>query len=175
MRKISLFLVISTVLFLIGCENNSITDPGSADTIKKNELSNGNTTRGSIPLDRMLVIPGMGNDYYQIKGSINYTDELIKQIPNFIPDKYDVKLDISVNAQLTDIYSSDPKYKTWSISSDSEDLVYVSREGIFILEKSYPVIGRKDNLKLVCTFIITTDGVGLDNISLKVPNNEKVI
>ena len=171
MKKIFLALVISTVLFLMGCENNSLTDPNSADTVGKNELSNGKTTRGSIPLDRILVVPGLGNDYYQIKGNINYTHELIKQDPSLTPERYDVKLDISVNAQLTDIYSSDPKNNSWTISSDSKDLVYVSREGIYVLYRSYPVIGRNDKLQLVCTFIVTTDGVGLDNVELKVPQN----
>jgi hypothetical protein len=171
MKRIFLALVISTVLFLMGCEKNSINDPNSAGTVGKNEFSNGNTTRGSISLDRILVIYGMGNDYYQIKGNINYTNELIKQYPDQTAERYDVKLDISVNAQLSDIYSSDPKNKNWTISSDSEDLVYVSREGIYVLYRSYPVIGRKDNLQLVCTFIVTTDGVGLDNVELKVPKN----
>ena len=171
MKKIFLALVISSVLFLMGCEKSSINDPNSANTVTKNELSNGTIIRGSLPLDRMLVIYGLGNDYYQIKGTINYTHELIKQNPVQSAERFDVKLDISINAQLSDIYSSDPKNKSWTISSDSEDLVYVSQEGIYVLYRSYPVIGRKDNLQLVCTFIVTTDGVGLDNVELKVPKN----
>jgi len=171
MKKIFLALVISTVLLLMGCENNSINDPNSADTVGKNEFSSGGIThRGSIPLDRMLMLPGRGNDYYQLKGTINYTSELIKQYPDATNEKFNVKLDISVNAQLSDIYS-----KSWSISSYSDDLLYIAQEGVYVLEKTYPVIGRKDNLRLVCRFIITTDGVGLDNVELKVPSNKAVI
>jgi hypothetical protein len=115
----------------MGCENSSITDPNSADIVGKNESSIESIAhRGSIPLDRMLMLPGRGNDYYQIKGTINYTSELIRQFPYLNNEKYNVKLAISVKALLSDIYS-----KSWSISSDSEDLIYIAQDGIYVLEK----------------------------------------
>jgi len=177
MKKIFLSLVISTIVLLIGCEKNSTTNPVSPNSIDKNAPSTGitssNTIRGSIPLDRILVVPGTVNSDFLLSGTINYADELVKPDPRMAPSRLDFKIDISIIATLTntDTGISSNERNRWDISSESEDFVYVSPEGIHILEKSYPVLGRIDNLNLVCIFIVTTNGVGLSNVALKVPDN----
>jgi len=52
---------------------------------------------------------------------------------------------------------------TLSIASQSEDVFYVSEEGIYIQEKSFIVLGSNDGLALVCRFLVTTEGVSLNS------------
>jgi hypothetical protein len=49
----------------------------------------------------------------------------------------------------------------------------VSPEGIKVIERSYPVMHREDEMQLVCTFIVTTNGLSLEDLMLKIPNNLK--
>lgn len=174
MKKILFSLVVSSLLLLVGCKENSITDPGFPETIKKNDLTIDNTFRGIISIDRILMIPDANNTEYQLKGTISYTDENIIPDSSKIVSIYNVKLGIFVNAILTAKEVNSINHNRWIISSKSEDLVYVSPEGIKILEKSYPVLGRNDGMRMVCTFTITTNGISLDVTELKIPNNKNV-
>jgi hypothetical protein len=80
--------------------------------------------------------------------------------------QYHIYLDLSVNAELINTSQSTPV--RLSISSDSEDIFYVSEEGIYILEKSFVVQGTNNELALVCRFIVTTENVSLNSKWLEV-------
>ena len=168
MKKIFFVLIIFSVLILIGCQDNSNTNPvsfGSVDKIqapKRNEI-----TRGKILLDRILVVPGLGNTYYQLNGSISFIEEYFKFNKEQSTINYDVMLRMDIDATLTDTDLPHHTHNSWNIVKDSEDKIYVSEEGIYILEKVYPVQGRTDNLQLVCKFLVTTDGVELSSVKLE--------
>jgi hypothetical protein len=166
MKKALLAFVIFSSLYLIGCDENSITDPVSSQSINKVEHKNTEVFRGIIPLDRNLVLPNLDHNYYHINGSIRYTEELLNFDPKVSASNKNVELDILLDAKLTDTSVSDHQENTWGISSESKDEFYVSEEGIYVLEKSYRVPGRTDLLILDCKFIVTTDGVGLNSIKL---------
>jgi hypothetical protein len=159
MKKLFLTAVVFTVLLFIGCQENSITDPISTESISKNQNPVTNVTRGSFPLEGILVNPAGLNSYIAINGSINYVHEKVfVSVPPM--QQYSISVKLSANAVLTD-----PNLQinnSWTISAESEDIFYVSEEGIYILEKSFPVLGRTDGLVLVCRFLVTTDGVGLN-------------
>ena len=157
MKKLLISLVVFSVLLIIGCQENSITDPISPKSVSKNENPNANVIKGSIPLEGIL---GSGfNSYLTINGSIDYVHE--KVFVNVSPtQRYSISLKLSVNAVLTDpnLHANN----TWTISDKSKDIFYVSEDGIYLLEKSFPVLGRADGMVLVCRFLVTTDGVRLD-------------
>jgi hypothetical protein len=159
MKKFFFSLVVFSVLFIVGCQENSITDPVSIETTNKAQNQEGITSGGTIPLEGILVQHGGFNTYYSIEGTINYTHELL--LLNRPPaPQYNVQLNLTVEAVLTN--PDLPGRNTWTISSESEDVFYVSEDGIYILEKSFPVLDRNDGLVLVCRFLVTTDGVGLN-------------
>jgi hypothetical protein len=160
MKKLFFSLVVFSVLFVIGCQENSITDPVSIEATNKVQTQDGITSGGTIPLEGILVHHGGFSSYYSIEGNIEYTHELVLLDP--IPPAVQsyVRLHLSVNAVLTD--PDLPGRNSWTISSESEDVFYVSEDGIYILEKSFPVLDRIDGLVLVCRFLVTTDGVGLN-------------
>ncbi len=159
MKKLFLSFVLFSVLFVIGCQENSITNPVSTESINKSHIQEGIISRGTIPLEGILVHHGGFNSYYSIEGSIKYTHELILFVPEPPSPRYNVHLNLSVEAVLTN--PDLPGRNTWPISSESEDVFYVLEKGIYILQKTFPIKGRKDGLVLVCRFLVTTDGVGL--------------
>ena len=160
MKKLLFSPVVFSVLLIIGCQENSITDPVSIETTNKSQNQEGSISRGTIPLEGILVHHGGFNSYYSIEGSIEYTHELILFDPKPPSPQYNVYLNLSVDAILTN--PDLPGRNSWTISSESEDVFYVSEDGIYILEKSFPVLDRNDGLALVCRFLVTTDGVGLN-------------
>lgn len=161
MKKLLYSLVVFSVLFIIGCQENLITDPVSTESIKKDQTTVDPFTSGVIPLEGILVVPGGFQSYYDIQGQINYTHELFLLDPAPPAPQYYIDLDLSVRANLTDEGNN-----TFRISSTSEDNIYVSDDGISLLEKFFPVLGRTDGMVLVCRFLVTTDGIGLHSMWL---------
>lgn len=161
MKKLLISLVVFSVLFIIGCQENSITDPVSTESINKNQTTGETFTSGSIPLKGLLIVPGGFQSYYDIQGQINYTHQLVFLDPMPPAPQYYIDLDLSVRANLTDEGNN-----TFRNSSTSEDNIYVSDDGISLLEKFFPVLGRTDGMVLVCRFLVTTDGIGLHSMWL---------
>jgi len=164
MKNLLLTLVAFSVLLLIGCQENSITDPITTESVNKDQISTGTLTSGTIPLEGILVVPGLGQTYYSIEGVINYTHELVLLDPIPPAPQYYVQLNLSVNADLNNV--STTERNSLSIASESEDVFYVSEEGMYLLEKSFVILGSNDGLALVCRFLVTTDGIGLNSMWL---------
>ena len=167
MKNLLLTLVAFSVLFLIGCQENSIVDPIQDNQLQKTDDPSVNS--GIISLEGMLEIPNQPNSFLNINGQVAYTHEIhyLDPIPP-APQQY-VSLSLNVNAYVTDPYS--PTDPVWGINGRSEDMIYVSEEGIYLLEKSYNITGRKDGLLLLCRFLVTTDGIGLNEMFLVVPES----
>lgn len=172
MKKALLAFVIFSALFLIGCNENSITDPVSSQSVNKLVKRDSNVIRGTIPLDRILVLPGLGTNYFHLYGNINYKEELFNSKPSLAELNYDVELGILVDATLTNTTSTGSNdansddANTWTIYQESQSKFYVSPEGVYILKKSYPVRGTTESLRLICKFSATTDGIGLISTKL---------
>jgi hypothetical protein len=164
MKKFFLTTVVLSVLVITGCQENSITDPMSSESVNKTASTDENFTAGIIPLEGLLMFPGGFQTYFSIEGQINYTHELVLLDPAPPAPQYYIDLNLSVRANLTD-----EGHNTFRISSTSEDNIYVSEDGIYLLEKSFLIQGRKDGMVLVCRFLVTTDGVGLNEMWLVLP------
>ena len=165
MKKIFLATVAFSVLLLIGCQENSITDPIQDPGLQKTDDPSVHT--GTITLEGILELPNQPNSYLSISGQIAYVHriEFVDPIPP--APQYYVSLSLHVNAELSDPYSENNQDLT--ISSESQNVIYVSEEGIYLLEKSFTVRGRKDGLILLCRFLVSTDGVGLNEMWLVLP------
>ena len=164
MNKLLFSFVFFSVLFVIGCQENSITDPIPPESVNKVQTTSEDIIWRSIPLEGILVAHGQFNTYYSIQGSINYTQELfwLDPIPP-LPQQY-VLLNLSVNAVLTN--TDLPGSKGLSVLGESEDIVYILENGINVIEKSFPIQGTTDGLVLMCRFQVTTDKIGLTSMWL---------
>ena len=166
MKKFIFSLVISSVLFLIGCQENSITDPVQED-LQKNDPG-----RGTIALEGDLADPRVLLDdnrinHLTILGAVKfehrfeYTDAAPPAAQQY------VSLSLSMNAELQDRNS--PEDVIWSLSGKSRDIIYVSdnSDRNYMLYKYYTVQGSDDGMRLVCRFLVTTNGVDLNEYWLQ--------
>jgi len=158
MKNLLLTLVTFSVLLLIGCQENSITDPIQDNQFQKTDGPS--VTTGTILLEGTLVLPGDFQTYYTIEGQIDYTHGVVQLDPAPPAPQYYVAISLSARANLTD------GVDRLSISTSSNDHVYVSEDGILILEKVFEVIGNNDQISLICRFLVTTDGIGLSEMFL---------
>lgn len=168
MKKLFLAIVVLSVLFVIGCQENSITDPITVEPTNNVQKTDDTFLRDRIVLEGLLVDPSVPfTSYMTIRGYIEYEHRLVLVDPMLPAPQYYVLLHFSINAEL----GSPNGYEDpiWHIQSVSEDRMYVSEEGIYLLEKSFQVQDRNDGLTLVCRFIVTTDGVGLNEMWLVLP------
>jgi len=170
MKKLFLTLVTFSILFVVGCQENSITDPLTVEPTNKVQQPDP-SNQGTITLNDLLLDPSVSiENYLTISGQIDYVHriELVDPIPP--APQYYVSLSLSVNASLTSSTDS-PNEPTMVVTSESEDIMYVSEDGIYLLEKSFPIRGRveDDGMFLFCRFLVTTDGVGLNEMYLALP------
>jgi hypothetical protein len=167
MKNLLLTLVIFSVLLLIGCQENSITDPIQNTELQKTD--DPAVTTGTIPLEGTLEILNQPNSYMIINGQADYVHELFFVDPIPPAPQYYVNLSLNVYAELTNL--SSPSDPIWIISTQTNDIFYVSEEGIYLLVKTFAVQGREDGLVLKCRFLVTTDGIGLNAMWLELGND----
>jgi len=83
MKKLFLTIVTFSILFVIGCQENSITDPISVEPTNKVQQTDP-SHKGTITLERMLTDPyPIMNSFYIVNGEIQYrhTVQLLDPIP----------------------------------------------------------------------------------------------
>ena len=158
MKNLLLTLAVLFGLLLIGCQDSSLVDPIQDTGLQKTD--NPSITTGTILLEGTLVLPGDFQTYYTIEGQIDYSHGVVQLDPAPPALQYYVAISLSASANLTD------GVDRASISSTSNDHVYVSEDGILILEKVFEVVGNNDQLSLICKFLVTTDGIGLSEMFL---------
>jgi len=175
MKKLLSTLVFSILVFVIGCQDNSITDPiqgvGQKELQKKD---NSFVHQNTITLEGMLTDPHpVLNSYYEISGEIEYQHELKSLDPMPPNSQFLVSLNFSVFADFSYFCTvCEPETNdllAGTISIETNDVIYVPTEGIYLLEKSFPIQGREDGMLLVCSFIVTTEGVSLNSKWLVLP------
>jgi len=164
MKNLLLTLVTFSVLLLIGCQENSIVDPIQDTELQKTD--DPTVTTGTMILEGLLNDPHpVMNSFYIISGEIQYQHTL--QILDPIPPnpQYMVSLDLSVSANFTYLCTvCEPQTDNATVGTlliSTNDNFYVSEDGIYMLEKTFPIQGREDGMVLKCSFLVTTDGIGL--------------
>ena len=165
MKKLFLTTVVFSVLFIIGCQENSITDPVTVELT--NKVQPGPTHQGTITLERMLTNPyPVMNSYYMVNGAIEFEHSL--EVLNTVPavQQYSASIKLAISAGLTYLCTvcgeNNDEPPAGFISSQSNDTVTFAENDRYILEKSYQIQGREDGMVLVCRFFITTKDVRLD-------------
>ena len=163
MKNLFLTIVVFSVLFIIGCQENSITDPVQQELQKTDDPS---ILSGTILLEGILEVPNQPKSYLSINGRVGYIHRI--ELSNSISTtaRQNVSLSLTINAGLSDTYSE--KHPYWLISSKSQDIIYLSKDGIYQFVTSFPIQDRSDGMVLVCSFLVTTEGVRLSEMWLAV-------
>jgi hypothetical protein len=155
MKKLFLTTVIFSVLLFIGCQENSITDP--VGTLEK---TGDPVNREIIQMNFVIDDPLAGS--IELVGEVYYTHEVFNS--DQLSNLFLVSVSLDLNAQLNDMLGM--MHLDWSSSGKSEDSMYISEEGIYILQKAYSITNRND-VVLIVQYLVTTEGVGIPNCWLE--------
>ncbi len=100
MKKLFLTLVTFSILFVIGCQENSITDPITVEPT--NKVQPDPSHQGTITLERMLRDPyPVMNSYFIINGEVEYDLSLELINSGSVGQQYSVSLNLTTTAEFT--------------------------------------------------------------------------
>ena len=156
-------------VFVLGCQENTIINPLPVEVINK-KITNNNVT-SVIILQRVLNNPyPVFNTYYQISGQLQYEITTVNSENTQFQAQQHLLVHLCITADLTEFctvanYSSE--IFAGSIVCESDDEIFVS--GTYLLEKSYTIEGRDDEMKLVCLYSIADRQLTLDAVWLELP------
>ncbi len=180
MKKLFLTLVAISVLFVIGCQENAITDPLSTDspgiqavtneTADKNLLQDHQDVPDIIRFENVLESPYPSNDpgeSFIVAGTIQ-VDHKVWQLDPIPPNpQYRVTVGLSMDAEMN--CTEGNERNRWFIKCDTENTIYFSGAEAVTLTKYYTVAGRSDRMQLVVDYEVSIDGVSLQSMKLRLP------
>lgn len=143
-----------------------MTNPDTLKGLDKKQVSGKSSSIGTILLEGQLQDPNDPSNHLTINGMLEYMHELVPIDPIPPAPPYYVMVNLSVHATLRD--DDQPIVAEGVINGTSQDEIYVSEEGVYVLEKYYVVTGMTDGLVLYCRFLVTTDGINLNSMWLEI-------
>ena len=93
-------------------------------------------------------------------GLVEYTHNII-QVTESPDELYTITVNLNMNSELCDRCMI--MHLPWVAEGSSEHTVYVSEEGIALVERGYLISNRNDTM-LIVQYLITTEGVGIPNM-----------
>ena len=176
MKNLIISLAAASVLFVIGCQENSITDPIANEPVDKVQSGTPDTYfHGIIPLEGVLRDPyPVGNSFYRITGQIEFDFRMFYMDPiPPAPQRY-ASLHFETNADLqyfcTVCPFSEEDELAGFIADVSEDYVPLGGNYVSLLEKTFTIQGREDGMVLKVRFLVTYDSLELSTMWLALPN-----
>ena len=153
MKKLITSFFVTALLLVIGCQDVPPTEPTGAIQKLNNPI-----TKEVLSICCCVNDPLSGS--CQVIGEVSYVHEIvdIQTGPN---DLILVRVQLGMDTELCDRLGR--FHLEWGIVGNSEDLIYVSEEGIYILQKAYPICNRNDCV-LVVQYLVTTEGIGIPNM-----------
>lgn len=148
-------LIAFSLALIIGCQENLINEP--AATLSKKDDS---MTSNTLKICCEVRDPEYG--ICNLSGCVNYVHQIINRPINQIGLNA-ISLKLNMNSKLCDKLGM--VHLEWRAEGRSNDIVYVSEEGILLVEKCYSITNRNDVVLLV-QYLVTTNGVGISGVSL---------
>lgn len=147
---------LSLAMFIIGCQENLINEPSGVVLKHQDNLVSTNI----IKLNYNLRDPLYGTCC--LSGRVTYSFQILNW-PINSTGLYEVAIHIYINSEINDMLGM--MHLEWRAEGRSDDIVYVSEEGIVLVNKWYPITNRSDVVLLV-QYLVTTNGIGISNVSL---------
>ena len=162
MKKLFLTLVAISVLFVIGCQENTITDPLSTESPGIQSVTNGTAVKNItqdvpdiIKFENVLESPYPVNDpgeCFIVAGTIE-VDHKVWQLDPFPPNpQYRVTVGLCIDAEMNCTITMGQERNRWFIECDTENTIYFSGAEAITLTKYYTVTGRSDRMQLVVDY-----------------------
>lgn len=142
-------------LLIFSCSENNIIEPvGELHKPNLNFSSHKDIINLCCPLQDPLSGP------CNLIGEVVYFHQ-VQSVNNGV---FKVRVLLDMSTELCDMFGM--MHPEWSVVLNTEDFVYVSEEGITILEKSYEVCNRND-IGVRIQYIISTEGVGVGVVEIE--------
>jgi hypothetical protein len=177
-----LFLTVFSVLFVVGCQENVITDPLYTESPGVQVVTNKTADR-DIPQDftdhpniinfqEKLKPPftTLERRTFEVSGAIGFEHNLEHLNPP--GPLYRVTVNLSINAELMETWLGGSV--CWAITGKTKDVIYLSGNHSVILVKYFKVERRSGELALACRFGIDKEGVVLIDLWLALPNGHSI-
>lgn len=180
MKNLFVSLVVASVLFVIGCQENSITDPIANEQVDKVQTGTpGPYIHGFIRLESALRDPyPIGNSFYLINGQIEYEQRTVYLDPMLPTSQRYASLYFTTDADFRyfcTVCSPSPEDELVGFIADvSEDYVPLGGNFVSLLEKTFTIQGRDDGMILKVRFLVTSSGVELSAMWLALSNENAV-
>ena len=155
MKTFFVTLVAFLLAFIIGCQENLINEPENSLEKKTDSIN-----RNSIKICCEIRDPQAG--VCNLSGYVNYAHQIINRTMNPM-GLYEISLNLEMDSKLCDKLGM--VHLEWRIQGKSNDIVYVSEEGILLVEKTYWITNR-NNVVLLVKYLVTTNGVGIASVDL---------
>jgi len=156
MKNLILILAIISLALLSGCQDNPVIEPETSSLLKDKVPE-----ESTIKICCEVQDPNYG--ICNLNGCVNYNFEITSMTMSPRPGIYEISLMLYMNSVLCDRLGM--VHLEWRVEGKSHDIVYVSEEGILLLEKSYWITNRTDAVLLV-KYLVTTNGVGIASVNL---------
>lgn len=168
--KQKFFISVAFLLAIIfaACQDNMISEPGDVllKADKNSTSLSPRTTSNTLKLNYQLQDPLSGET--NLKGRITYSIQVMDESISPV-GLTKISLHLYINSVLDDIYGI--AHPEWRAEGRSDDVFFLSEEGIKVLEKSYSITNRTDVVLLI-QYLVTSAGVGISKVSL--PQIEKL-
>jgi len=176
MKKLFLTLVALSVLFVIGCQENAITDPLSTNSSGlqvKNVVPDHNVVPDIIKFENELESPypsvDPGGECFIVGGTIKVFHKVFQLDPLPPMPQYRVTVKLCMDAEMNCATGDGNERNRWFLRCDTENTIYFAGDEVIPLTKYYTVLGRSDRMQLVVNYDVTLDGVTLKDMELRLP------
>jgi len=182
MKNLFLFFIAISILFVIGCQENTITDPLSTETPGTQGVTN-ETVDKNVPRDyqdhpniikfqKKLESPftTFYNHTFEVRGAITFEHNVIYLNPP--GPLYRATVYLSIDAELKETWLGGSA--RWTITGETKDVIYLFGNHSVILVKYFKVEKRSDGMGLACRFGIDKDGVALIDLWLTSPDGDSI-
>jgi len=176
MKKILLTLVAISVLFVLGCQESTITDPLSTELPETQGVTNV-TADKNLPQDykdypdvivfqRVLNLGNSPNTYFIVGGTIEANHNIQNLDADPLNGESRVTVGLAIDAVMKGMECGS---KCGFIKEKTKNTVYLAKGETTPLVKYYKVKGRKDGMLLACEFKVTLDGVAQQGLWITFP------
>ena len=156
MKTFFVTLAAFSLALIIGCQESMLNEPDQVLLKDKDNLLTTNTIK--LKYDLRDPLYGTCNLF----GKVSYTFQIINRAMNPI-GLSEISIHIVMDSELDDKLGM--MHLEWRIQGRSDDIVYVSEDGILLIEKCYTITNRSDVVLLV-KYLVTTNGIGISSVIL---------
>ncbi len=156
MKTFFVTLAAFSLALFIGCQESMINESDDVLLKEKDDRVSSNI----IKLNYNLRDPIYGTCC--LSGRVTYSFQILNRAMN-PTGLSEIAINIYMNSEINDMLGM--MHLEWRIEGRSDDIVFVSEDGIVLMEKCYPITNRTDVVMLV-KYLVTTNGIGISSVSL---------